>query len=424
MLAGELALAGVDVVVVERRPNQALSGSRAIGISARTIEVLDQRGIADRFLAAGQTAQITGFAVTRLDISDFPTRHNYGLALRQKHIERLLADVARVATGAHRWGGTSWLSNPPPPSSDQTRRATDPTESLHASCRRRRRDQAGAPREPVPHPGQVPGSRHAQRLVHGRCAHRARPPDAVLGRLVEGLLRAEGPDGLLSVRRVPHRPPARDEPRAPRHRRRFPPGGRRPWPGPRRSHRAGRGAGARQRWPGAARGVLHGVALHAPGAQHRIRHPLRVRHLRPGDPRRLAGRGRGQLAAIRQPVGDRAARDPLRRPVRRAHRRLRRRRHLSGPLASGAGREGHAVRHAGRRLRRAGGQPAAVVEGGSARVLRLPGVQHRRLSTARSPARPSRKRSARSSIRTTRSSRDASCASSSSISSCRARSRT
>jgi len=91
MLAGELALAGVDVAVVERRPNQELSGARALGISSRTIEVLDQRGIADRFLSAGQTAQITGFAVTRLDIGDFPTRHNYGLALRQKHIERILA---------------------------------------------------------------------------------------------------------------------------------------------------------------------------------------------------------------------------------------------------------------------------------------------------------------------------------------------
>jgi len=92
MLAGELALAGVDVAVVERRPNQDLSGARALGISSRTIEVLDQRGIAERFLSAGQTAQVAGFALTRLDISDFPTRHNYGLALRQQHIERILAD--------------------------------------------------------------------------------------------------------------------------------------------------------------------------------------------------------------------------------------------------------------------------------------------------------------------------------------------
>ena len=92
MLAGELALAGVDVVIVERRPNQELSGARALGIMSRTIEVFDQRGIAGRFLSAGKIAQVTGFAVTRLDISDFPTRHNYGLALRQKYIERILAD--------------------------------------------------------------------------------------------------------------------------------------------------------------------------------------------------------------------------------------------------------------------------------------------------------------------------------------------
>src|SRR3954469_583075 len=92
MLAGELALAGVDVAIIERRVNQELAGSRAGGLSSRTIEVLDQRGIADRFLSAGQVAQVTGFAITRLDISDFPTRHNYGLALRQAHIERILAE--------------------------------------------------------------------------------------------------------------------------------------------------------------------------------------------------------------------------------------------------------------------------------------------------------------------------------------------
>ncbi|MGZ2484046.1 3-(3-hydroxy-phenyl)propionate hydroxylase [Rhizobium pisi] len=90
-LAGELALAGINIAIVERRPDQALFGTRAGGLSARTLEVFDQRGIVDRFLAAGQIAQVTGFAVTRLDISDFPTRHNYGLALRQKHIERILA---------------------------------------------------------------------------------------------------------------------------------------------------------------------------------------------------------------------------------------------------------------------------------------------------------------------------------------------
>jgi 2-polyprenyl-6-methoxyphenol hydroxylase-like FAD-dependent oxidoreductase len=91
MLAGELALAGVDVAIVERRANQDLPGARAGGLHARTLEVLDQRGIADRFLAEGQKAQVTGFASVHFDLSDFPTRHNYGLALWQRHIERILA---------------------------------------------------------------------------------------------------------------------------------------------------------------------------------------------------------------------------------------------------------------------------------------------------------------------------------------------
>jgi len=91
MLAGELALAGVDVAIVERRANQQLVGTRAGGLHARTIEVLDQRGIADRFLSAGQVAQVAGFAWIRLDISDFPSRHPYGLALRQNRIEEILA---------------------------------------------------------------------------------------------------------------------------------------------------------------------------------------------------------------------------------------------------------------------------------------------------------------------------------------------
>ncbi len=91
MLAGELALAGVDVAIVERRASQALAGSRAGGLHSRTIEVLDQRGIADRFLSEGQMAQVAAFAGTPLDISDFPTRHPYGLGLWQNHIERILA---------------------------------------------------------------------------------------------------------------------------------------------------------------------------------------------------------------------------------------------------------------------------------------------------------------------------------------------
>ena len=60
MLAGELALAGVDVVIVERRTSQDLDGSRAGGLHSRTIEVLDQRGIAERFLSAGQVIRLMG----------------------------------------------------------------------------------------------------------------------------------------------------------------------------------------------------------------------------------------------------------------------------------------------------------------------------------------------------------------------------
>ena len=103
MLAGELALAGVDVAIVERRASQELAGSRAGGLHARTIEVLDQRGIADRFLSQGQVAQVAGFAWIRLDISDFPTRHNYGLGLWQNHIERILAGwVGELAVTIYR----------------------------------------------------------------------------------------------------------------------------------------------------------------------------------------------------------------------------------------------------------------------------------------------------------------------------------
>ncbi|EYF00057.1 2-polyprenyl-6-methoxyphenol hydroxylase and FAD-dependent oxidoreductase [Chondromyces apiculatus DSM 436] len=92
MLAGELALARVDVAIVERRANQDIEGARAGGLHSRTIEVLDQRGIAERFLSQGKVMQVAGFAMNYLDISDFPTRRNHGLALRQDRIEQILAD--------------------------------------------------------------------------------------------------------------------------------------------------------------------------------------------------------------------------------------------------------------------------------------------------------------------------------------------
>ena len=92
MLAGELTLAGIDVAIVERRTSQDLVGLRAGGLHSRTIEVFDQRGIADRFISQGEIIQVAGFHMLRLDMSDFPTRHNYLLQLWQNHIERILAE--------------------------------------------------------------------------------------------------------------------------------------------------------------------------------------------------------------------------------------------------------------------------------------------------------------------------------------------
>jgi 2-polyprenyl-6-methoxyphenol hydroxylase-like FAD-dependent oxidoreductase len=103
MLAAELALAGVDVAIVERRASQDLPGSRAGGLHSRTIEVLDQRGVADRFLSEGQVVQVASFGSTRFDISDFPTRHPYALGLWQNHIERILAGwVGELAVTVYR----------------------------------------------------------------------------------------------------------------------------------------------------------------------------------------------------------------------------------------------------------------------------------------------------------------------------------
>src|SRR5665213_2018839 len=91
MLAAELTLAGTDVVIVERRASFELESSRSRGLHSRTIEVLDQRGVVDRFLAEGKTMQVQAFGGVPMDISDFPTRHNYGMALLQSHFERIMS---------------------------------------------------------------------------------------------------------------------------------------------------------------------------------------------------------------------------------------------------------------------------------------------------------------------------------------------
>jgi 3-(3-hydroxy-phenyl)propionate hydroxylase len=90
MLAGELALAGVDVGILERRSTPGLVGTRARGFHSRTTEILDQRGISGRFLAEGQAAQALSFGNTSLNVGGFPSRHPYTLGLTQSHIERIL----------------------------------------------------------------------------------------------------------------------------------------------------------------------------------------------------------------------------------------------------------------------------------------------------------------------------------------------
>src|SRR6202008_4508492 len=100
---GVVSVAGIYFAIVERRESQDLIGARAGGLHSRTIEELDQRGIANRFLSQGRVAQVAGFSQIRLDISGFPTPHPYGLALWQNQIERILADwVGELAVPIHR----------------------------------------------------------------------------------------------------------------------------------------------------------------------------------------------------------------------------------------------------------------------------------------------------------------------------------
>ncbi|HEX3433492.1 MAG TPA: FAD-dependent monooxygenase, partial [Solirubrobacteraceae bacterium] len=102
MLAAELALAKVDVAIVEMRSDHVLVGSRAGGFHSRTIEVLDQRGVADRFLAEGQPAQAAMLATSVLDMSDFPTRHPYSLGIWQNKVERIMAAwIAELGVAIH-----------------------------------------------------------------------------------------------------------------------------------------------------------------------------------------------------------------------------------------------------------------------------------------------------------------------------------
>ena len=164
--------------------------------------------------------------------------------------------------------------------------------------------------------------------------------------------RTEG--GGVSLGGVPDRAASRQQPGQPGPLGRGRAGGLEGRAGPVATPGAGGRAGPRQRRPRPARRLLHGLAGDARRAGDRLRHPLRVRHLRSGDSRRLAGGDHRQVAALRQPVGDRAAGSDLRREVRRPHRAVSRRRdgRYRVRWIPDTGRQGRRLRHAGPRLSR------------------------------------------------------------------------
>ncbi len=102
MLAAELALARVDVAIVERRQDQTLAGTRAGGLHARSLEVLEQRGVAERFVSQGRVVRVMPLQPA-LDMTGAATRFDYLLALGQNQIERILADwVGEMAVPIYR----------------------------------------------------------------------------------------------------------------------------------------------------------------------------------------------------------------------------------------------------------------------------------------------------------------------------------
>ena len=104
---GRAGAGGVGVEILERRTTPELVGTRARGFHSRTIEIFDQRGIADRFLAEGRTAQALSFGGTPLDVAGLPTRHPYTLGLGRA------TSSGSSSAGSRSWGcrsGEGWRS--------------------------------------------------------------------------------------------------------------------------------------------------------------------------------------------------------------------------------------------------------------------------------------------------------------------------
>ncbi len=169
---------------------------------------------------------------------------------------------------------------------------------------------------------------------------------------------------LLLLARIPDRAPAVRRAVQPRHHRRRARGAARSRRRPRSPAQARARRRARQRRPRPARRLLHGEHGDARHPRARLRHPLRPRHLPPGDQGRLAARAAGGLAVRRQSVGVRAAGGHVHRRLRRPRRDRRERgRHVALGVGAGRERERGGVRHADHRLARQARQHAAAVVG-------------------------------------------------------------
>ncbi|MFF3288394.1 FAD-dependent monooxygenase [Streptomyces sp. NPDC003023] len=105
LLAGDLASAGVGVTVLERRPREAGNLTRAFGVHARTLELLDSRGLADELVKTG--TEVTGLRLFRrlsLDLSRLPSRFPFLLITPQYEVEKLLERRALAAGAVFRHG--------------------------------------------------------------------------------------------------------------------------------------------------------------------------------------------------------------------------------------------------------------------------------------------------------------------------------
>lgn len=97
LLAGDLAAAGVRVTVLEKREAES-NLTRAFGVHARTLELLDARGVADELIATGTPlSSLRLFGGARLDLGRLRTRFPFLLVTPQSNTERVLQDRALKA---------------------------------------------------------------------------------------------------------------------------------------------------------------------------------------------------------------------------------------------------------------------------------------------------------------------------------------